>query len=284
MATYLLVRDCTTAPDTRIRVGHIISDRANATSTLNADSYVPLSSAVVDKFTQTGFHATRSQLRSSNFGLWAKILENASASIGADGSHNTEDIFTIEKLETESMWLGRKEAKEYIRNVPNDEAVKEFLDGCRYKKPVYLISGVKIARGAKTISEVDNRDKSGSASASLDGAPIGVPASIGAKLEGKSVRIGETKIGGGDDFVFAYQLRKLVCSKKNKPVKDEASSEGALFEAGGGKEEKEEQVEVEMEEDDMMDVVKSDEAEMFHIPGDGEGKDEVCIMFKDEEW
>ena len=124
--------------------------------------------------------------------------------------------------------------------------------------------------------------KGANASAILDGAAVGIPAAIGAEAKGSRGRGRETKIEGGDDFVFAYQLKKLVYSKKKKPVKVTDSVEGALFGDHGEEVEELDEFEVDMVEDGVE--VGLEDVERIKIPGAGkEGIGEVCIIFNRDE-
>lgn len=132
--------------------------------------------------------------------------------------------------------------------------------------------------GAKSVSSHNNGNKGVEFKAMVDATPSGIPVKVGPKVEWKSERVSETKFEGGEDFVFAYQLRKLVCSKKQPLKKDEAYLKGALFDADAKKSE-EMEIEVEVAEEDL-DGLELEDAEVIRIQDEAEGKDDVCVIIK----
>jgi hypothetical protein len=276
--SYLLTRNFDTLPDTFIRVGHILSDATDPLSTLNADDYSPPPASITQKTSKCGFNATRSQIRSGKVGIWAQILEHATAGAEANFSRNKEDVYTIATVETEQIWLAKKDAKDYVKKSVDGE-VKEYLEGGKYKKPVFLITGVKVAKGAKSINSQDTRDKGGDLKVMVNVTPS-FPLKLGPEVEGKSSRVSETNFTGGEDFVFAYQLRKLVCSK-NKPLKDGEYLKGALFDADTKKSQGEE-IEVVVAEEDLNGGELGD-AEAIRIQDEGEGDSDICIVVKGDD-
>jgi hypothetical protein len=115
--------------------------------------------------------------------------------------------------------------------------VRRFLDKSRYSKPVYVITGMKVARGAK-VSSLRARAVRAETSAEVDGAGAavwgamgaGVPVSGGPSVAGSK----ETRISaaweGGSDFVFAFRVRKVVVARKTGDVKTEEDYKtGALL-------------------------------------------------------
>lgn len=69
--------------------------------------------------------------------------------MGVNSSSNEEDVYTIKIVETESMWLAKKAAKDYIKRYVEGEDVREYLKGGNYRHPVFMITGVKVARGGE---------------------------------------------------------------------------------------------------------------------------------------
>lgn len=280
MPSFFLTPDFNTRPDSdRIRVGHIIKDAADPTDCLNADTYEPPPAETLDTITVKGFSATRSKIRSGEVSAWAKILESASLGVGVNASSDKEDVFAIETVETVTMWLAKKAAKDYIQRYIDDEEVQKYLKAGKFRYPVFIITGVKVARGAKSVNSHDNQKKGVDVQAMVDVTPSGIPVQVGPKAEWKAEGKSETSFKGGDDFVFAYQLTKLVCSKKAGLKKVEKQVKGALFDGDLKRSEEEEiEIEVKVEENENLDGFDlGDDAEVIRIQ-DKEGEDDVCII------
>lgn len=158
--------------------------------------------------------------------------------------------FAIEELETSFIQPSGGESKEFIRRSMENEGVREFFEGSRWRKCVYMIVGLKIAKGAK-ISKGSKKSKDGALDLMVDGTAVGVPGvKVGPKVEGKVERGEGVEWEDEKSFVFAYRLRKIVC-KKGKVKSDEAFSKGAFLDAGSGENGDESEVNVLVGEDDV---------------------------------
>ncbi|KAM3083980.1 hypothetical protein ACMFMF_001338 [Clarireedia jacksonii] len=84
--------------------------------------------------------------------IFAKICDHR---YGGDASleRQTKNVYTIGKLETRYFYP----QLDYIKHCLRLEAVREYNEMTEYKKPVYLVTGLKIAWGV-TISKEDDRN------------------------------------------------------------------------------------------------------------------------------
>jgi hypothetical protein len=123
---------------------------------------------------------------------------------------------------------------EYLKRCVEGAAVRRFLETSRYRKPVFVITGVKIvsgARGATTTS----RAVDGMVGAQVDGTALsGGMAPVGG---GPEIRYGKaTKSAvsweGSTDFVFAYKVSELRVSKAGEVKREREYTKGALYEDG----------------------------------------------------
>lgn len=106
--------------------------------------------------------------------------------------------------------------------------MRRFLERSRYRKPVYVITGLKTVYGASAKStESQSQDKK--ASIAVDGNVLGggnVAPGAGAATENKK----STTWEGSSDFVFAFRVRKVQVSRKTQGVKDNDDyTKGAKF-------------------------------------------------------
>jgi hypothetical protein len=110
--------------------------------------------------------------------------------------------------------------------------VRRFLDKSRYRKPVYIITGLKTVTGAKAKSH-KSRTVGGKFGVDLDATIWSggiVPVGGGPEIEGKRENIEGTSWKGSSDFVFAFRARKISVRKKTGEVKsDEEYKTGAML-------------------------------------------------------
>ncbi|KAF4440433.1 major facilitator superfamily MFS-1 [Fusarium austroafricanum] len=88
-----------------------------------------------------GFAATRKKLKSGELGLWAKFLGLEGVGGEASISAGRSDTDTVE---TEYFYPDST----YISDCLNLSDVEDYLKGVRYRKPVYLVTGIKVGMGA----------------------------------------------------------------------------------------------------------------------------------------
>lgn len=158
--------------------------------------------------------------------------------------------FEVEELETTFMRPSGEGSKEFIRECVESDGVREYFEGSRWRKAVYMIVGLKIAKGAR-ISKGSKRSKEGALDLMADGTAVGLPGvKVGPKVEGKVERGKGVEWEDEKSFVFAYRLRRIVC-RKGKVRNDEAFSKGAFLDAGSGEGEGEDEVRVLVGEEDV---------------------------------
>jgi hypothetical protein len=99
--------------------------------------------------------------------------------------------------------------------------VRRYLDKSRYRKPIYIITGVKTVTGAKAKSH-KSRAVGGKLGVEVDGTIWSggtVPIGGGPEVEGKRENKEGTSWKGSSDFVFAFRVRKVSVKKKTGEVK-----------------------------------------------------------------
>ena len=104
-----------------------------------------------------------------------------------------------------------------------------FLEKSRYRKPVYIITGLKTAKGvqAKTLS---TRSAGTGLKAEANGLLLADPVTVGPTVSGDRTGSQSMAWESGSDFVFAFRVRKVVVKKKTGGVKaDENYIRGAML-------------------------------------------------------
>lgn len=139
--------------------------------------------------------------------------------------------YKVKELET--SWFSPDE--EFIGEVLRGEKVKRFMERLGWGKGVYMVVGLKVARGVEGVSSA-SKGAGGKVKVGVDGLVVGgVPVGVGPKGEvrrevkdGVSWEMGE---GDGDrGFVFAYRLVRIKRKGKEGGFKEEDFNKGALFE------------------------------------------------------
>ncbi|KAF4616181.1 hypothetical protein G7Y89_g15226 [Cudoniella acicularis] len=267
--TYILSPNCEILPDDpALSLGSIIADPFDPeNSILNDGSRAPIPPQNIKCRTLPNWRSTTGKLRQHKLTIWASFLQLlVGIGFDVDGlyKNDTEDVYTFEKLETRSFVVDGA----YITVSLAADGVAGFLAATRWKKPVFMVTGVKIAYGAHITSK---RKKGWGAGGGLsgDGTAMGVPVSGGPKVENSVENTREVEVGDIPELVFAYRLSKIKVSEAGK-LKHEPCNEGALFG---------------MERDDVDDVSREWRLEDFDGSPDGLQNYQVLqeVVYDDEE-
>jgi len=226
--TYFLSPNCEILPgDPALSLGSIIVDPLDPEGTiLNDDSRTLIPPQTIKSRTLPNWRTTVGKLRQHKLTIWASFLQLfVGLGFNVDGSYKNdrEDVYKFEKLETKSFAVD----KAYINSSLAADDVAGFLAATRWKKPIFMVTGVKIAYGAHITSK---RLKGWSAGGGLsgDGTAMGVPVSGGPKVENSVENTREVEVEDIPELVFAYRLSKVTVSQAGQ-LKHEPYNEGALF-------------------------------------------------------
>ncbi|KAK5993702.1 hypothetical protein PT974_07138 [Cladobotryum mycophilum] len=204
-------------PEGPIKLGNVLAsiqspERPLCTAPLPNDHEVFSSEKKEVKYSKAQF----SEGKFSILTTFLKIL-GLGVEAGADWKKSQQEEFTFERIVT-NQFVPRDE---YIQRCIEAPAVRRFLDKSRYRKPVYIITGIKVAYGAKAGSE-QSVAHDGKLALSVDSAVLGgftgnVSAlAVEPQVEHKSVASGSTSWQGSSDFVFAYRVTRVRVAKKQR--------------------------------------------------------------------
>ncbi|KAK5003850.1 hypothetical protein LTR28_009669, partial [Elasticomyces elasticus] len=142
--TYLLAPNFTFQPGGPIALGNIIADPSDPTYVL---SYLDtaVSNPEIVSTTELEHNISRSRGGSAHASVWAQFLQTASANISSQGSKDVITRYTTSALETRyfKVYPTDEDVKERIKAEKVQAAIKAGLFG---DQPVYMVTGVKIAR------------------------------------------------------------------------------------------------------------------------------------------
>lgn len=204
--TYILAPNWTTAPppDGPIKLGHILDDLTEFVP-INRTEIIDIPQGWLNPLdTKTGFTTSRSKLISGELGFVAKVfgLVGVGAGTGIYYKKDKNDVLSCQKLITMTF----DPTDDYIVESVELPEVQKFMRGCKFKSPVFMITGLKIGRGGALQSS-----RSTDRGIKMEGgiAPPGSPA----QLEGKAGIESSAKEGeswnASSPFIIAFRVRKI---------------------------------------------------------------------------
>lgn len=201
-------------PDSPMALGRVIDNKLNPLRCLNIHDSINILAESVYKDRKTEW-CHEAELQSSGkrsvwgrfiygiYGLWV----GGDTETRFDSSMLSNYVFSI--LETTFF----EPDDDYIAKTMRAPSLENFLDASRYKKPVYLITGLKIARGVRATSKtVSGAERHTTANT---GPLMGLEGSrpFGGDI-GKSSRQSVADcFAGSTDIVIGYRLRKIICGQ-----------------------------------------------------------------------
>jgi hypothetical protein len=202
--TYILVPHHDFPADGPIVLGSIIADLRDPGDSLNKESIVEISSRYTSH--KKDWEHTIELIRDGRTGVWAQYLSllGLGGNFGASFDARTTDHYRIKDLET--TYFSPTQA--YVEEAVNKPDVRSYLKGSRYA-PVYMITGVKIARGpgSEIISKRSlGREGHAHFGLSVAGSPLALDAG---NMMLHQAGADNTSFGGSSDFVIGFRLAKI---------------------------------------------------------------------------
>lgn len=178
---------------------------------------------------KSGFEATRARLKAGELGIWAKFVGvdgvGAEAKVSAERSEN--DVYKFENVETTFFYP----ESTYVSKSMELSDVKDYLSATDYKKPVFLVTGLKVANG---ISVQHNKSTQVAAVANVginNPEVVGVQAGPGASF-GVENSPGYS-FSSSSDIVVGIQCSKVYYKASwlggGRKLKEEMYLTGAVF-------------------------------------------------------
>ncbi|KIW33856.1 uncharacterized protein PV07_00672 [Cladophialophora immunda] len=171
---------------------------------------------------------THERATTGAFGIYTKFLQQIAGvgvDAGVDLGRADAASFQFEALETVELWP----TEQYLRARLNDPRVRSYLKHRRFRrKRVFMINGVKTVTGPSAKSS-RSAEFGFSLDAGVDATPaIGVPGSVGARINPTSRTSQSHGWEGSDDFVFAFRVLEL-CVKDGSAVDSKVYDTGAMY-------------------------------------------------------
>lgn len=122
--------------------------------------------------------------------------------------------------------------KPYLQACVESDNVRQFLETSWFRKPVYVITGIKVVRGAQANTQ-KSRGVTGTLGVEVDGTLVTsgvVPVSGGPELEASVSKKSKASWAGSSDFVFAFRVSKVWVDRMTGQVeREEEYLKGAML-------------------------------------------------------
>ncbi len=212
--TYHLAPNDGYPPGGSLELGRILTDPTDPSTCLNRDP-ISFTEAEMQKDVKKGWVDDNERSKKKAVGVWATFLQAMGVRAEASVHHNNQrkDRYSFETLETIFVDPTLDRLKECLKA----SSVQDYMTGGKRLRPVYMITGVKIARqsgAARTMS----KEFSVHLSAGIDGTPTGASVALGPQINLSSSDSRSTTYRESSDFVFAYRIRELFYERGRPPV------------------------------------------------------------------
>ncbi|KAM0547325.1 hypothetical protein ACHAPJ_010461 [Fusarium lateritium] len=205
-------------------LGRLIKEPKNPQSKIPGSSIDPIPPSKTYEGEKSDWETTLEQVRSGKIGLWAKCMQVIEGGLSFSQLKSALENHKFTSLETKYFLP----EDEYLTQALRDTGVQAYLEVHNWRKPMYLITGIKIAKGA-SVSTESSREKSGQAQVKADATGAGASIDVGPQASWESGKKRGISYGGSTDYIFAYQLMKLKPIKGSTESKSQAYVKGAVY-------------------------------------------------------
>ncbi|CAM1501763.1 Fc.00g037470.m01.CDS01 [Cosmosporella sp. VM-42] len=198
-----------------LHLGTLIADLKDPIP-LNSGVRLPIPDHEIFRGHLAGFSTTIKKSRDIELGIFLKLLglEGLGGELSMNRGRSLDEQLFINRLETQYF----NPSLAYMNGSMNLQPVKAFRQACRDSLPVFLITGIKVARGASA-SIVKARSVGGSGQLGVMEPFTGL-AEVGPKAQSQWTTEQGISFHESSDFVLAYRVTRLRWKKgtaKGKP-------------------------------------------------------------------
>ncbi|KAJ5532849.1 hypothetical protein N7494_009401 [Penicillium frequentans] len=273
MPTWFLPPDFTFTPEGPLRLGTIITHPARPTlvlASLPGDTGIILPKETT--LVEPNHSHEKSISRSHSLNIWANFLEVTSATVKIDtGRQNVESYGTVDH---EIRFFADPLTPSVASAITALPDVKKHINsGVFGRRPVYIVTGLRIARTSFTVSKDVSKTLGGeiSGSGTIPGGIV--PITAGAGISGSSERKTTGSYDTAPGIVFAYRLS--VIRTKRAGVETELFDDKAAFLTGDETDVEQPLVVVEATREELEeDFEEQSEFQTLELE-----RDETCLWF-----
>lgn len=222
--TYITAPNFTTAPPPEgpVNLGHVLVD-PKSLRPLNSKNRIEVPPEDRQRPSeQLEFEKSRKQLNECSCGISARVLSILGVGCDLETSYCKEsgDIIRVRCLRTEAF----EPTDTYIRQTLELATIRTFLESSKYKHPLYMVTGLKIAEGA-SITTVGR--SSVGAKLNLAFSLPGLPVDGGPLFGVLNERQDSESFKQESTFILALQIEKIRARVKS--VTHSQYLKGGLF-------------------------------------------------------
>lgn len=163
-------------------------------------------------------------------GLSASLLSVVGVGASAFGKTNSNARYQIKAnlARTQEFYPDPT----FIKTTMNDSAaIQAFLAATKYRKDLYVITGLMTALGASIASD-EGKGKEFTAEIVISGAGAGVPGEIGPKVSKMQDATVSTSFDATGSIVIAYQLSRISWIRRDRAFQTRPHQKGSLLADG----------------------------------------------------
>ncbi|PNP58963.1 hypothetical protein THARTR1_01211 [Trichoderma harzianum] len=171
------------------------------------------------------FGTAMSRQTSGELGIFAKLLglDGVGGKLSINGARSKNEISLLLADRLDTMYFNP--SREYVQLAMQTPSVRAFRDATRDQEPLFMVTGIKIARGA-SVSAMGGRALGGGIEAGMPDLATGL-VQIGATAGGEMSRENRMGFQSSSDFVLGYRV-SLINMKKDM-VRPKVYTRGATM-------------------------------------------------------
>lgn len=282
--TYFLAPTRDSPPNGPIFLGSIIKSPRSPEITLNGKKSPILKTLEILETSLSNSTRQLSKTSNGKSGVWAEFIDGMGIGGEISGNWDNSEIATykFDELITRTIAPDLEEVDLMFKEPSIQKAIKDS----RFRDNLYMITGIKIARGADVAIE-KIRSRGGNLHFGIDATPAGVPLKVGPDItvsKGSSQGLTERHT---NDFVFAYRLREIAYVRKEVREQKEYVK-GDLMGTDGKEREEEAENDGSKDEAQLSGLrktdVQADAWDLDTVPTvDDDGEEVVCVLFEEDD-
>ncbi|UPK91550.1 hypothetical protein LCI18_002485 [Fusarium solani-melongenae] len=215
--------------------------------------------------TKGGVEISMRELHSADLGLKAKILElfGVGARASIEHAKGKSNVLSIQSLDT----IAFIPTDSYIKGAMDDLGVRQFMKADKARNPLFMVTGLKIARGETSSTSTTSRAVA--IEADVGAVPLGTPLEVGVTAGySRITEEGEGWRTSKNDYIVSFKVRKIWKDRKGR-VKHKAHNEMAVMQsaASSSDESDDDESDYDIGWDDDLTLEEIDE--MFSMAEDG---------------
>ncbi|KAK6524504.1 hypothetical protein TWF281_011411 [Arthrobotrys megalospora] len=200
-------------PDGHIQLGSVLRalDIDGVLAPLDIGATVPIPASQLLKPTEkAGFSRSLKELRSLDGSIWARLFgwDGLGALFSFLRKRENDEILTVEKLFVQYF----VPTPEYMDQALNVDGVSFYVNNNKFKKPVYLVTGLMWTEGAK-LSKNQSNNKMISGRAATTDPHSGFTGGSSEAYETENSLA--TSFNGSTPFILGIRVRKMSWDKQN---------------------------------------------------------------------